>query len=72
VVVILFIFGGDGIRNFAFALSVGIFFGTYSSIFIAAPILVDTVKDADALVEEEEPVLELPVVEEGEEQNPQA
>ena len=34
------IFGGDSIRYFALALFVGIFFGTYSSIFLASPILI--------------------------------
>jgi preprotein translocase subunit SecF len=37
----LFIFGGEVIRGFAFALLIGIGFGTYSSIFIAAPLVVD-------------------------------
>jgi preprotein translocase subunit SecF len=41
VVLILFFFGGDVIHNFAFALLVGIFIGTYSSIFVASPILVE-------------------------------
>jgi preprotein translocase subunit SecF len=40
VVVCLFFFGGEVIHNFAFALMVGIFVGTYSSIFIASPILI--------------------------------
>lgn len=39
VVVILFIFGGGVIHNFAFALIVGILVGTYSSIFVASPII---------------------------------
>ena len=38
-VVLLYILGGDGIHGFAFSLLVGIIVGTYSSIFIAAPIL---------------------------------
>ncbi len=38
-VIVLYIFGGEGIHTFAFALLVGITIGTYSSIFIAAPIL---------------------------------
>lgn len=38
---ILFVFGGDAIRQFSFALMVGIAVGTYSSIFIASPITVD-------------------------------
>lgn len=40
VVVALFIFGGGVIHNFAFALLIGILVGTYSSIFVASPILV--------------------------------
>jgi len=39
VVVILFIFGGGVIHNFAFALIVGVLAGTYSSIFVASPII---------------------------------
>ena len=41
VVIVLFIFGGEAIRGFSFALLVGIVVGTYSSIFIASPIVVD-------------------------------
>ena len=36
----LFIFGGEVIRSFTFAMIFGIFIGTYSSIFIAAPVLI--------------------------------
>ncbi len=36
----ILIFGGVSLQSFALALLVGIFFGTYSSIFIAAPLLV--------------------------------
>ncbi len=39
VVVILYIFGGPGIHGFAFALVVGVVVGTYSSIFVASPVL---------------------------------
>jgi len=39
VLVILFIFGGGVIHNFAFALIVGVLVGTYSSIFVASPII---------------------------------
>ena len=39
VVVILFIYGGGVIHDFAFALMVGIVTGTYSSIFVASPII---------------------------------
>jgi len=41
VVAILFFFGGASIRGFAFALLVGILVGTYSSIFVATPIMSD-------------------------------
>lgn len=40
VVVILFIWGGEVIKDFAFALIIGVSIGTYSSIFIAAPVVV--------------------------------
>jgi len=40
VVFVLFIFGGGVIHNFAFALMVGIIVGTYSSIFVASPVLI--------------------------------
>ena len=39
VVVALFVFGGSIIHDFAFAMIVGVVIGTYSSIFIASPIL---------------------------------
>lgn len=42
VVLILFIFGGDALRGFSFALLIGVFVGTYSSIFIATPSVLDT------------------------------
>jgi SecD/SecF fusion protein len=41
VTLVLFIFGGEVIRGFTFALLVGIIFGTYSSLAIATPIVVD-------------------------------
>lgn len=47
VVLVLFLFGGDVIKGFAFALLVGILSGTYSSIFIAAPLVVDLDKKKD-------------------------
>jgi preprotein translocase subunit SecF len=37
---VVLIFGGDTIKDFALALVIGIFIGTYSSIFIAGPALV--------------------------------
>lgn len=41
VVLVLFLFGGEVIRGFAFALLVGVLVGTYSSIFVATPLVVD-------------------------------
>ena len=41
---ILFIFGGEVTRGFAFAMLIGVITGTYSSIFVGAPILVDFAK----------------------------
>ena len=45
VILILFIFGGEVTRGFAFAMLIGIITGTYSSIFVAAPVLVDFAKN---------------------------
>ena len=42
---ILFIFGGEVTRGFSFAMLIGVVTGTYSSIFVAAPILVDFAKN---------------------------
>lgn len=44
VLLIMFIFGGESIRGFVFAMLLGIGVGTYSSLFISTPILVDTIK----------------------------
>ena len=44
-ILILFIFGGEVTRGFAFAMLIGVITGTYSSIFVGAPILVDFAKD---------------------------
>ncbi|MBK7306030.1 MAG: protein translocase subunit SecDF [Chitinophagaceae bacterium] len=44
-ILILFIFGGEVTRGFAFAMLIGVVTGTYSSIFVGAPILVEFAKD---------------------------
>ncbi len=44
----IFIFGGESIRGFVFALIIGIFVGTYSSLFIATPIMYDLSKKEEA------------------------
>ncbi len=48
VVAILLFFGGTSIRGFAFALFVGIIVGTYSSVFVATPIMSDLTGDLKA------------------------
>lgn len=44
VLLAIFIFGGESIRGFMFALIIGVIVGTYSSLFIATPIMYDTAK----------------------------
>jgi SecD/SecF fusion protein len=44
VLLAIFIFGGDVIRGFTFALLLGVIVGTYSSLFIATPVVYDTIK----------------------------
>nr|WP_315131897.1 protein translocase subunit SecDF [uncultured Flavobacterium sp.] len=52
VLLTMFVFGGESIRGFIFAMLVGIVVGTYSSLFIATPVLVDSISKADkALIE---------------------
>jgi SecD/SecF fusion protein len=45
VVVLLFAFGGSAIKGFSFGMLAGIFFGTYSSIFVASALVVDFTKE---------------------------
>ncbi len=42
VMLAIFLFGGDSIKGFMFALIVGVIVGTYSSLFVASPIMYDT------------------------------
>ncbi len=63
VLLCMFFFGAESIRGLLFAIIVGIVVGTYSSLFIATPIMFDTVKrkNIDELIDkkkEEEAVLE--------------
>lgn len=44
VLLVIFLFGGEVIRGFMFALMVGVLVGTYSSLFVASPIMLDTLK----------------------------
>ncbi len=59
-ILILFVVGGEVTRGFAFAMLIGVITGTYSSIFVAAPILVDFAKgkslgDAYTLAQQKKP-----------------
>lgn len=54
---VLFIFGGEVIRGFSFAILIGIIVATYSSVFIAAPMVVDLQSDKDPRAESEEAVV---------------
>jgi len=45
VLIAIFIFGGESIRGFMFALIIGVMVGTYSSVFIATPIMFDSFKN---------------------------
>ena len=45
VMLAIFFFGGDSIKGFMFALIVGVLVGTYSSLFVATPVMFDTTKD---------------------------
>ena len=64
VLLCMFFFGAESIRGLLFAIIVGIFVGTYSSLFIATPIMYDTVKRKniedliDRKEEEEVPAVE--------------
>jgi len=44
VLLAIFIFGGESLRGFMFAMIVGIIVGTYSSLFIATPVMFDFLK----------------------------
>ncbi|MEZ4802225.1 MAG: protein translocase subunit SecDF [Gelidibacter sp.] len=51
VLIAMFAFGADSLRGLLFSLIIGIVVGTYSSIFIATPIMYDTLKDKGELPE---------------------
>ncbi|WP_114747641.1 protein translocase subunit SecDF [Pleomorphovibrio marinus] len=55
VVLVLLIFGGEVLRGFSFALLIGVLVGTYSSIYIATPIVVDLMKKELAKEETKKP-----------------
>ncbi|MBN2763613.1 MAG: hypothetical protein JXR41_11015, partial [Bacteroidales bacterium] len=43
-ILILFLVAGESIRGFTFAMFIGVIIGTYSTIFIATPVVYDTLK----------------------------
>lgn len=47
VLLVIFIFGGDAIKGFVFALMIGVVVGTYSSLFIATPTVIDLTREED-------------------------
>lgn len=47
VLLMIFLFGGEVIRGFTFALLIGVVIGTYSSLFIATPVVFDTILKAE-------------------------
>jgi SecD/SecF fusion protein len=47
VLLTIFIFGGESIRGFVFALLIGVIVGTYSSVFIASPIAYDILEKTE-------------------------
>jgi len=49
VLLAIFMFGGESIRGFMFALIIGVLVGTYSSVFIATPVMYDTQKNKEDL-----------------------
>ncbi|PRD55959.1 protein translocase subunit SecDF [Sphingobacterium gobiense] len=56
VLAVLFVFGGEVIRGFSFAILIGIVVGTYSSIFLAAPSVYDLRKGKSVVEEKTEKV----------------
>lgn len=55
VLLVIFLFGGDAIKGFVFALMIGIVVGTYSSLFIATPLVIDLAKKNPIKMEPKNP-----------------
>ena len=47
VLIIIFIFGGEILRGFSFAMLIGVIFGTYSSLFVATPFAVEFIREKE-------------------------
>ena len=59
VLLAIFVFGGESLRGFMFAMIVGILVGTYSSLFIATPVMYDTLKKSTQIGDGKKPVKEV-------------
>jgi SecD/SecF fusion protein len=57
VVLSILVFGGESLRALSFTLFIGIVFGTYSSIFIASPIMLIFYREKDSKKEGRESVI---------------
>ncbi len=55
VLLTIFLFGGEVIRGFIFALLIGVIVGTYSSLFIATPVVYDTIRRKELKQKEKQP-----------------
>ena len=56
VVIVLYIWGGEGVHLFAFVMVVGVIVGTYSSIYIASPLLLIFGEGAPATARDRKPI----------------
>jgi SecD/SecF fusion protein len=56
VLMMIFLFGGESIQGFTFALMIGVIFGTYSSMFIAAPLSYEVLKNRQHLLQSVETI----------------
>lgn len=55
-VIAIFLFGGESLNSFALALLIGIVFGTYSSIYVAAPLILEVEKFLKTRAVKEKPI----------------
>ncbi len=67
VLFIIFLFGGEVIRGFVFALMIGVLVGTYSSLFIATPVAFDTLKKEEKKEEKKKELVKKEQTEEAKE-----
>ena len=63
VLLAIFVFGGEVIRGFVFALLIGVLVGTYSSLFIATPLVFDTLRKKEKKKAKKEIIISKEVIE---------